>query len=76
MKTKVNVSSHFRAECGHGCLNEWVCVVDIHWEAVTDLIQVFDGDACSLVVAVSDADRVDPSVQELLGLLEKSSGKN
>lgn len=65
------MNSHFRAERSHGCLNEWLCVAGVHGEAVTDLIQVFNGDACSLIVAISDTDGVDPSVQELLGLLEE-----
>lgn len=75
-RTEVNASSHFRAECGHGCLNERLRVAGVHGEAVADLIQVVDCDAGGLVVAVGDADGVDPSVQELLGLLEESSGKN
>lgn len=70
------MSSHFRAECSHSCLNEWLRVAGVHGEAITDLIQVFNGNACSLVIAISDANGMKPSVQELLGLLEKSSGKN
>lgn len=76
LKTDGNVSSHFRAECGHGRLNERLRVAGVHGKAVADLIQALNGDARGLVVAIGDADGVDPSVQELLGLLQERAGKN
>lgn len=70
------VSLHFGSERGHGGLYQGFCIVGVHGETVADLIQVLDGDAGGLVVAIGDSDGVDAPVQELLRLLQKSSGKD
>ena len=69
------LNSHFASERGHGNLNEVFRVVGVHVELLADFFQPLNGDFQPGLVAVDDSDWVDPFVDELLGLLQKRTGK-
>lgn len=68
--------SHFGSQCCHGGLNERFCVGRIKGEGFCHFVQLLDGNACSLVITVGDPDGVDPTVQQLLSLLEQSPSQH
>lgn len=75
-RRRSTVNVHFGAQRGLGGLDQGLSVLHVHEDTIADLVQVLDGNAGSLLVAVGDPDRVNAAVQQLLGLLQQGAGQD
>ena len=64
------------AECSRGTLSEEFIIVFLNVKGLFDLVYSVHCDVTSALKSISDFQRVDTLVKELLGLLKDSTSKN
>ena len=67
---------HFGAQRGFCRLNQGLSVLYVNKDTIADLVQVTDSNAGGLLVAVSDPDRVNAAVQQLLGFFQQGASQD
>lgn len=70
------VNLHFGAQRGFRSLNQGLSVPYVNKNSVADLVQVLDGNAGSLLIAIGDPDGVNATVQQLLGFFQQGTSQD